>query len=50
MFRGPKLKESGVESIKFKTYPTKDVDTHSIFLYNNGNEVTDKDYKIKLRG
>ena len=50
MFRGPKLKESGVESIKFKTYPTKDVDTHPIFLYNNGNEVTDKDYKIKLRG
>ena len=50
MFRGPKLKESGVVKVKFKTYPTKDVDTHPIFYYNNGNEVTDKDYKIKLRG
>ena len=50
MFRGPKLKESGVVKIKFNEYPGKNVDTYPIFLYNNGNEVIDKDYKIKLRG
>lgn len=50
MFRGPKLKESGVVKIKFNEYPGKNVDTYPIFLYNNGSEVIDKDYKIKLRG
>lgn len=50
MFRGPKLKDSGVVKIKFKQYPTKNVDTHPLLSYNNGNEVLDSEYKIKLRG
>jgi ATP-dependent Clp protease ATP-binding subunit ClpX len=50
MFRSPKLKDQGVVEIKFKQYPTKNVDTHPLFIYNNGNEVVDTEYKIKLRG
>lgn len=50
MFRSPKLKDQGVVGIKFKQYPTKNVDTHPLFIYNNGNEVVDTEYKIKLRG
>ena len=50
MFRAPKLKENGVKAIRFNKYPTKDVDTYPIFIYTNGNEESDNDYKIKIRG
>ena len=50
MFRSPKLKDQGIVEVKFKQYPTKNVDTHPLFIYNNGNEVVDTEYKIKLRG
>ena len=50
MYRAPKLKENGVKTIRFNKYPTKDVDTYPIFIYTNGNEKSDNDYKIKIRG
>lgn len=50
MFRSPRLKDQGVVEVKFTQYPTKNVDTHPLFIYNNGNEVVDTEYKIKLRG
>ena len=50
MYRAPKLKENGVKAIRFNKYPTKDVDTYPIFIYTNGNEKSDNDYKIKIRG
>jgi len=50
MYRAPKLKENGVKTVRFNKYPTKDVDTYPIFVYTNGNEKSDKDYKIKIRG
>jgi hypothetical protein len=50
MYRAPKLKENGVKTVRFNKYPTKDVDTYPIFVYTNGNEKSDNDYKIKIRG
>ena len=50
MFRSPSLKGLGVTGIKFKQYPTKSIDSYPLFIYNNGNEVIDTEYKIKLRG
>jgi ATP-dependent Clp protease ATP-binding subunit ClpX len=50
MFRSPELKDLGVVEIKFRQYPTKNIDTYPLFIYNNGNEVVDTEYKIKLRG
>ena len=50
MFRAPKLKENGVKTVRFNKYPTKDVDTYPVFIYTNGNEKSDNDYKIKIRG
>ena len=50
MYRAPKFKTQGINQVLFEQYPNKNVDTHPFLLYNNGNKVLDKDYKIKLRG
>ena len=50
MYRAPKLKENGVKTVRFNKYSTKDVDTYPVFIYTNGNEKSDNDYKIKIRG
>jgi len=46
MFRAPEFKKQDIEKIMFKNYP-KDVDTYPILVYTNGNNIVDKDYKIK---
>jgi len=50
MFRAPDLRKNGVKRVSFETYPSKNVDTNPLFLYNNGNQEVDKLYKIRLRG
>ena len=45
-----KLKENGVKTVRFNKYPTKDVDTYPVFIYTNGNEKSDNDYNITIRG
>ena len=50
MYRAPKFKTQGINKVVFEQYPDKNVDTHPFLLYNNGNKVKDKEYKIKLRG
>lgn len=50
MYRAPKFKTQGINQVLFEQYPNKNVDTYPFLLYNNGNKVLDKDYKIKLRG
>jgi ATP-dependent Clp protease ATP-binding subunit ClpX len=50
MFRAPDLRKNGVKRVSFNTYPSKNVDTNPLFLYNNGHQEVDKLYKIRLRG
>jgi len=50
MYRAPKFKSQGINQVLFEKYPNKNIDSYPFLLYNNGNKVLDKEYKIKLRG